>query len=66
MILKVKGARSEEFMIIRKRKDLFKHIKRYYWRMNIKFAVDAVDFNWHIIYIGICVGSLIHPVVSFF
>lgn len=59
-ILKLRGPYSEEWEAVQ---DFMAPTLRLY---NIYFLLQSTAFLWQIIYIGICIGSIFHPLVAAF
>ena len=59
-ILELRGPDSDEFLCA---KPLIRNKLLYY---NTLFILQTSDFTWHLIYLGICIGSIFHPVVAAF
>jgi len=66
-IMLLKGANSDEFADMREHApNEFKKISTKFWLYNNMFLFNSPDLLWHIIYVGICIGSLFHPIVAVF
>ena len=66
MIMKLKGANSDEFKSMKKNTKAFQDIKyKYYWN-NLYFSVRSFTFLWHCLFLFIAIGSVYHPIVAIF
>ena len=66
LIMKLKGANSDEFKEMKEHAPAFKGISRSYLRLNTFFTFYSNVLNWHLIYTAITIGSLFHPIIAVF
>jgi len=67
MIMLLKGPFSEEFDDVRTNApQAFQKISFKYNFLNTFFLFNSFTLIWHLIYVGICIGSLFHPIVCVF
>jgi len=67
MIMLLKGPNSDDFADIKTNApQAYDLISREFKFLNTYFLFNSFSLIWHIIYVGICIGSLFHPVVCVF
>ena len=66
LIMKLKGANSDEFKEMKAHAPKFRGISYSYLLLNTFFTFYSNALNWHLIYTGITIGSLLHPIVAVF
>ena len=66
LIVKLKGANSDEFKEMKQYADNFRSVSRFYRKKNTRFTFFCSDLIWHVIYTLITIGSLFHPIVAVF
>ena len=64
LMLKYKGIYSDEFEIMQNDPSLYKNVRWTYWGLNIWFIVSSWTFSWHLIYVGISIASIFHPILT--
>jgi len=65
-IMQLRGANSDEFKEMKKSSKNFKTIALKYILLESWFTVASKEFTWHLIYLGITIGSIFHPLVAVF
>jgi len=66
-IMLLKGANSDEFADMRENAPkMFNEISFTFMLYNYYFLVNSSELLWHFMYVGICIGSLFHPIVAVF
>jgi len=67
MIMLLKGPNSDDFADIKTNApQAYALISSEFRFLNTFFLFNSFSFIWHIAYVGICIGSLFHPVVCVF
>jgi len=66
MVMELEGANSDEFKEMKKSSKGFKKIVPMYLLLEAWFTFASKIFLWHLIYVGICIGSIFHPLVAVF
>jgi len=65
-LMELKGANSDEFKEMKRTSPNFKKIAIKYLLRESYFTIASKTFLWHLIYMGICIGSRFHPLVAVF
>ena len=63
-VVKLKGADSEEFQLIKEHSLTFKRFRRWFWITNVWFAIKSSEIISRLIFLAIAIGSLFHPLVA--
>ena len=66
LIMKLKGANSDEFKLMKEYSRAFRKIAFKYYLIHIFFSIRSFAFLWHWMFLGISIGSLFHPLVAIF
>jgi len=66
LIMKLKGANSEEFKEMQRISSSFKQIALRYYILQAYFTIASKAFFWHVCYVGITIVSLFHPLAAVF
>ena len=65
-VMMLKGANSDEFKDMRQNAPSFKGIYYSFLLLDAYFTINSSTLLWHLIYVGITIGSLFHPIVAIF
>jgi len=65
-IMELKGANTDEFKEMKKNATNFHTIALKYFFLESYFTIASKEFFWHLIYLGITIGSKFHPLVAVF
>lgn len=66
LLLRRAGPDSPEFKEIAEIPELFNRIRGAYYRQNLLYICSSGTLIWHLIYLGLCIGSLFHSLVVVF
>ena len=63
-MLEFKGLNSDEWDTMKRYPELYEKVKWFYHRTNLVFLLTSTTFVWHLVYLGLSIGSIFHPIVT--